>query len=388
MNLSLLLSLVFFLTFVFGKVIEKIRIPWVFAALFIGILMSSSNPFSSITSSESFKFLSELGMYFLLFIIGIELKISEVLKQGKFISGLTFALVLTETFFGSLIVHYVFKTSWGISLLVASSFATVGEAVLIPILDEFKITKTKFGQTLLGIATLDDIIEVITVMAASAVLGYSVGYSGSSFVNNLALLAILFFIPFLLLLFRKELNHFKFKGIPVLFLFSLFMLFLLVGIGKEVESGALGALIAGISLREILNEKHIAEIESAIKIIAYGFFVPIFFVDVGLETNMGFIMSAPLLVLLILIMTGATKIITSYLIARKKLGSRRSILLGIGLSAKFSTSIVILTMLIENNIISSELYSVLVGAMILSKFIIPVMFATLIQKWKPVFTEA
>ena len=130
-----------------------------------------------------------------------------------------------------------------------------------------------------------------------------------------------------------------------------------------------------------------AHIESAVRIIAYGFFVPIFFMNVGLETNVSFIMSAPLLVVLILLMTNTTKILTSYFFARKKIGSKRSILLGIGLSAKFSTSIVILTMLVDNNLISSNLYSVLIGAMILSKFIIPILFSQLIQKWNPAFIK-
>ena len=388
MNLSLILAATFFLTFLFGRLIEKIKIPWIFAALFLGLLISANNPFVEITSSENFKFLSELGMYFLLFIIGLELQISKILKQGKFISKLTFLLVLSETFFGTLIVHYIFNVNWGISILVASSFATVGEAVLIPILDEFKITNTKFGQTLLGVGTLDDIVEVITVLIASAVLGYSVGYSGYSLINNLLLLGVLFFIPFLILLFRKNLNHFKFKGIPVLFLFSLFMLFLFIGIGEFVESGALGALIAGIALKEILNKKQLQHIESAVKVLAYGFFVPIFFINVGLETNVSFIISAPLLILLVLIMTNTTKILVSYFTAKKRIGPKKSILLGIGLSAKFSTSIVIITLLLDNNIISSELYSTLVGAMILSKFIIPVLFSQLLERWKLDFKKA
>jgi Kef-type K+ transport system membrane component KefB len=163
------------------------------------------------------------------------------------------------------------------------------------------------------------------------------------------------------------------------------MIFLFIGIGEFVKSEALGALIAGIALKEILNEKQINHIESTVKIIAYGFFVPIFFLNVGLETNMLFIISAPLLVLLVLAMTKTTKILTSYFIARKKLGPKRAILLGIGLSAKFSTSIVIITMLFENQIISSDLYSVLIGAMILSKFIIPILFSQLIERWKPGF---
>jgi Kef-type K+ transport system membrane component KefB len=51
-----------------------------------------------------------------------------------------------------------------VALVVALSFATVGEAVLLPILAKFNLLKTRFGQLTLGIGTLDDIIEVLTLM--------------------------------------------------------------------------------------------------------------------------------------------------------------------------------------------------------------------------------
>ena len=143
MNLFLFLSIALAFTLFFGRFIQKIRVPWVFSALFLGLILSLKNPFIEITSSSTFSFLSDLGMYFLLFIIGLELNIKEIRRQGKLILKLSFSLVIAESILGSLFIHYVFNIPWGMSILVASSFATVGEAILIPILDEFKIIKTK-----------------------------------------------------------------------------------------------------------------------------------------------------------------------------------------------------------------------------------------------------
>lgn len=381
MNLFLFLSAVLAFTLFFGRLIEKIRVPWVFSALFLGLLLSLQNPFTEITSSDTFIFLSDLGMYFLLFIIGLELDIKELKKQGKFISKLSFSLVLTESLFGSLFIHYIFDISWGISILTASSFATVGEAILIPILDEFKITKTKFGQTLLGVGTLDDIVELITIIAVSIVLGYSVGESSASILSNFLLLGLLFLIPFLLQTFKSKLPHLKFQKVPPLFLFGLIVLFVFIGIGSFIESAALGAIFAGIALKNLLSDEKIAQFESIVRIVAYGFFVPIFFLHVGTEVDIKYLFSAPLLILLVLFITNTTKILVSYFIGKHKLGTKKSILLGIGLSAKFSTSIVIITMLYGQKIIPLELYSVLIGAMIASKFIIPVAFSVLLKKW-------
>ncbi len=387
MNIFLFLSAVLAFTLFFGKIVEKIRVPWVFSALFLGLLLSLKNPFPEITSSDTFKFLSDLGMYFLLFMIGLELDVKEMMKQGKFISKLSFGLVLVESFFGSLFIHYVFDISWGISILTASSFATVGEAVLIPILDEFKIIKTKFGQTLLGVGTLDDIVELATIIVFSVFLGHSEGYSQTSILTNFLLLALLFLIPFLLQVFQSQIPHLKFKKIPPLFLFGLVVLFVFVGIGSFVESAALGAIFAGIALKNLLSERKVEQFESIIRDIAYGFFVPIFFLRVGAEVDVKYLFAAPFLILSVLLITNTTKILTSYFIAKKKLGVKESILLGVGLSAKFSTSIVIITMLYAQNIIPLELYSVLIGAMIISEFIIPVAFSILLRKWNLEFEK-
>ncbi len=382
MNIFLFLSLALSLTLILGKIIEKIRIPWVFSALFLGLLLSFYNPFIEITTSESFNFIADLGMYFLLFIIGLEINIKELIKQNKFIAKLSFSLIFFEAFFGSLLIHFVFDISWGISLLVASSFATVGEAVLIPILDEFKLTKTRFGQSILGIGTIDDIAEIIVIIIASFVLKNSEGYSNSNFFLIILLLSILFFLPIFLYFYKRKIHRFNFEKVPPLFLFGLIFLFLFIGIGSLTESSALGAILAGISLKQLLSKEKLQQFESIIRIVAYGFFVPLFFISVGSEIDLIYLFSAPLLILSFVLLTKITKITVSYFFGKKKFGTKKSILLGVALSAKFSSSIVIITLLFEQNIIPQNLYSVLIGAMIISKFIIPVTFTVLLKKWK------
>lgn len=381
MNLFLFLATILSFTLFFGHFIQKIRVPWVFSALFLGLVLSLNNPFLAITESETFNFLSDLGMYFLLFIIGLELDIKEICKQGKFISKLSFSLVLAESFFGSLFIHYFFDISWGISILTASSFSTVGEAILIPILDEFKIIKTKFGQILLGVGTLDDIVELITMIAVSILLSSSLGHSNVSISKNFLLLGLLFLVPLLLQLFQSKIAHLHFKKVPSLFLFGIAVLFAFVGVGSFVEAASLGAIFAGISLKNLLSHSKIEQFESIIRTIAYGFFVPMFFIHVGSEVDLKYLFSAPILILIVLFITKSTKIGMSYCLAKSKLGAKKSILLGIGLSAKFSTSIVIITMLYSQKIIPLELFSVLIGAMIASKFIIPIAFSVLLKKW-------
>ena len=127
-DLSPLLALVFLFTFLVSKLLQRLRIPWIFAALILGFLFSMFRIGHLFTSPE-FAFLSQLGMYFLVFMIGFEVNVREMLKLSKQILSSTFSIVLSEAFFGTLLIHFLFGYSYVISFAVALSFATVGEAV-------------------------------------------------------------------------------------------------------------------------------------------------------------------------------------------------------------------------------------------------------------------
>lgn len=382
MNLFLFIALVLIFTIIVWKFIERIRIPWVFAAMFLWLILSIYNPFISITSWNVFKFMADMWMYLLLFIIGLELDIKNMFKQWIFVPKLSLLLFLAESIIGTIFIYYVFDMSIWISILVASSFATVWEAILLPILDEFNIIKTKFWQLILWVWTIDDIIELITIIYASIVLWASIWGGMFSIWTILLIIAGLFLVPILLQVFKSKIHLWKFKEVSVLFLFWLIVLFIFLWVWAFVEATALWAILAGITIKILMSEENAKKFESIIRTIAYGWFVPLFFLYVGSEINLEYLLSSPWLILSILFITSGTKILVSYLWAKSRLWTKKSILLGIWLSAKFSTSIAVLTMLFAKGIISWNIYSVLIWAMIVSKFVIPVSFSVLLKKWK------
>ena len=139
--------------------------------------------------------------------------------------------------------------------------------------------------------------------------------------------------------------------------------------------------MAGIALKNIIPDKILNLIDSEIRTMAYGFFAPIFFLWVGIDTDVGYLLKFPLLILLVMVMTKIIKVTNSYLMGRKELGAKKSIILGVSLCVKFSTSIVIIKLLFEKGFIQSGLYSVLIGATIAFNFIVPFLLSYLITKW-------
>ena len=379
-NIFLFVCLVFIFTFLVGKLIEKIKVPWIFAGLILGSIFAIYNPFVSITSSQTFNFLAQLGMYFLLFIIGFEIDLKEIKKQSKFILNTMFFIIFVSALFGAIVIRFVFNYNWFISSIVSLSFATVGEAVLIPILDRFKIVNSKLGQTIIGIGTLDDIIEILVLSIVVILIGTGV-HSQFNVGIILSSLVLLFVLTIGLTKLKKEGKKFNFLSIDSLFLFTLFILFLFLGVGQYAQAAPLAALLSGIGLKTFIPKERLKQIENEIRAMCYGFFAPLFFFWVGLTMNMHYLFTYPLLLLLVVVVSGGAKILGSYIITKKRLGTKKSILLGIGLSVRFSTSIIVMKILFENKIIGDDLYSVIMASGVIFTFIIPVLFSNLLVKY-------
>jgi len=382
LNIFLFLSVVFLLTYIIGMLIEKIHIPWIFSALIIGFVLAIYNPFSSITSSSLFDFFSQLGIYFLLFVIGFEIDLKEMKKMGKFIIKSTIITISLATIFGTLLIYFVFRVDLLISIIVSLSFATVGEEILIPILDEFKLTNKPLGQSIIGIGSLDDIIEILSLIFVILLVGSNSTQGDFNIWVIIIALFVLFTLTIGLIKFKKERNKFKHTGVEPLFIFVIFVLFLFIGIGTFAEAAPLAALFAGIGLRTFMPQDRLKVIESEVKTICYGFFAPIFFLMVGVSMNFTYLVTFPLLIILVVLVSIAAKILASYISGNKKFGKKDSTLLGIGLSVKFSTSIVLISILFENNLITSGLYSVIIASSMIFAFLIPILFAGLLAKWK------
>ena len=382
LNIFLFLSIIFLLTYVIGILIEKIHIPWIFSALIIGFVLAIYNPFTSITDSSTFDLFSQLGMYFLLFIIGFEIDLKEMKKMGKFIIKSTFLTILFATIFGTLLIYFLFKVNLLIAIIVSLSFATVGEEILIPILDEFDLTNKPLGQTIIGVGSLDDIIEILSLIFVVLLVGSNSPQGDFNIWVIIIALFVLFLLMIGLLKLKKERKRFKHTGVEALFVFVIFVLFLFIGVGTFAEAAPLAALFAGIGLRTFLPQERLKVIESEIKTICYGFFAPIFFLMVGVSMDLSYLVMFPLLIISIVVVSLVAKILASYLSGKKRLGKKDSILLGIGLSVKFSTSIVIIAIFYEKGLISAGLYSVIIASSMIFAFLIPILFATLLTKWK------
>jgi len=176
---------------------------------------------------------------------------------------------------------------------------------LLPILAEFKIIKTVFGQLTLGIGTLDDIIEVLML----ALVGVLPGFihvlradSLSSPVEVLLGLASILALTIVLLEVGSCVKRLLEKNRPPSFVFSVLTLlirFSFIALGNHFSESlaAVGAIFGGVVLKGMLPKERLYETEQTVEFLGYVFLSPIFFAGVGAAVSIDSILYAPQIVI-------------------------------------------------------------------------------------------
>ena len=388
-ELLLSLSLVFALTYTFGYLLSRFRIPSILAALFVGIALSYT-PFSAFIHSSTvfenmFSFLSSLGVLFLLFYIGLQIELDEMKKSSSDIVWLTVLNTIFPFILG-VAAMLLYGYGWAIALVIGMTRMPTAEAVIVPILDEFKMIKTRIGTLIIGAGVLDDIIEVILVGIVSIWIGSRTGESHGGVIG---LLAGIFAFILISWIFYRWMPHimqrWKPENLSTLMIFSLVILFGFGGFGEYVELGmVVGAIVAGVIMRPLFEkEEQKGELLSTTtQTLSYGFFGVLFFFWVGFNADMEGFLQEPLLAIVLYLAGTFGKLFGVLLmVPMKKLRLKEAIIIGVGLDARLTTEIIVAQLLYSASIIDVKLFTALVAASSFTALTVPLAFSLLIRLW-------
>ena len=368
----------------FANLINKyLRMPWMFTVVMYGIFLAATGLFKETFESSNFLFLSQLGMLFFLFTIGVDLDLKKIRQLGKYIVFGNILLTLTE---GAILggVFYIFfpefvNQSILVALLAGIAFGTVGEVILLAILKEFGLEKTQFGQLALGIGVFDDIFEIgVLALIVALPAFFQNGATNESWLLSLRILLILAGIILASFLFTKvgsllktrfeKLNPNTFTAPFIIFL-VIFSFFHFSSVEFESMS-VIAAIFSGIAVQGLLPENIVAQYKKPIYFIGNMFLGPFFFLSLGNKISFDSLLNLPGLILLIVTISIVVRVSISYLLFNKILGKEQSAVLGVGLCAKFSTSVISENLLFTSGLITAPLYSAIMAAFILMKPVI------------------
>jgi CPA2 family monovalent cation:H+ antiporter-2 len=362
---------------------RHLRLPWMFTVVLLGFVLSSLGLFQETVKSDIFLFLAKMGMLFFLFTIGLDLEFEKIKQLGWHIVIGDILLTLIEGLALGSLFFFVFPQfvshSFLIALIAGIAFGTVGEVILLAILEEFGVASTRFGQLALGIGVFDDIFE-IGALAIIVALPSIVNNTGKSvFTSSISILLTLlgiFMATFLILKLGKILEK-PIEKIPdssFVFPFSMFLLmfsFLYFSSLVNENLSVVAAIFSGIAIQGLFfPKKLVAQYKKPIYFIGNMFLGPFFFLSLGSKMSFDSLLTYPLFILVIVLISLAVRIILSYLLFNKILGKKPAAILGVGLCAKFSTSVVSENLLVAFGLIAKPLYSIIMMSYIIMKPII------------------
>ena len=273
--------------FLIPIVARRLALPAVVLEILFGLLLGPSvlGLIEAGTSDAEFiEALAELGLLLLMFLAGFEIDFERLERQGSgpLLTGLAvFALILVAAWFGfGLLDPASFNQRLFLTLL--TSAASLG--IVIPALRATGRSGTRLGQLTIVTAVLAEFLSAaaIVIFGVFVEFGFGVrllGVPGLFLVLAIGLLALrraAWWYPerFERLFASQDPDELGIRA-------SLSLLFVFVGasVAFRVEP-ILGAFLAGAVFTYVFRNS--GELEERLSGFAYGFFIPIFFINVGI----------------------------------------------------------------------------------------------------------
>ena len=389
-ELLLLLAVLFGLAFALGGLLERWRIPGILGALFVAMAAHYTplgRELSQAPLYDAFTFLAELGVLFLLFFIGMQIDLKEMRSLSR---DIVWATVLNTAFpflFGVAVMLWL-GYGWVVAFVIGLTRMPTAEAVIVPILDEFQMVRTRVGEFIIGVGVLDDVIEVFLVAFVSIWIGeHTLGAEGTGrevldILGSLALFSLVawltyrWILPFLAnWLPRRPRN---------LILLSMLVMFGFGGFSEYSHLGmVVGAIVSGVLMRPVFNGAGATgeQAVAAVRAVSYGFFGVIFFFWVGLSVDLGGMAEQPELAVLLFLAAFVGKLLGIFLmVPMHKLTRHEAWVIGVGLNARLTTEIIVAKLLLDARLIDVKLFTALVAASSLSTVMVPLAFAFMVNR--------
>lgn len=378
LQLAFLIAVILVAAKASGYLAIKLGQPSVLGELIVGLLLGPSLldivhlPFITNTHiGETIYELGELGVLLLMFLAGLELHLSEMTKNTKVAAYSGILGVLVPVSLGFL-AGEVYGMDLDNAMFLGLTLGATSVSISAQTLMELKKLRSRVGLGLLGAAVFDDILVILLLSSYVAladggnaiqiliVFGKMVGFLGLSAAFGFWVLPKLSVIVSRLPISQSVLT------------FSL-VIMLIYGLSAELLGGMAaitGTFVAGLMFGRT-HEK--AQMESGLRALSYSFFVPIFFVNIGLTINLRDVsMNALWIMIGISIFAILGKILGSGFGA--KLGNftwHESLQLGIGMVSRGEVGLIVASIGLAGGHLTQEVFSAVVGMILITTLVTP-----------------
>jgi Kef-type K+ transport system membrane component KefB len=372
---NLLLLLV--LARVLGEVMERFKQPAMIGEILAGVVLGPT-VLNVMVRNEELTAISELGVFLLVIIAGLEIDVREIAKTSRGRNLITSLLAFLIPIGSGFAVATAFDLALVPAIFVGLCVAITALPVSVRILMDLGQLKSEIGQRIIAVAIFDDVLA-LTILgvlldvnnAANSsinVLGLAIGITLGKI---LLLLAGLIFAYRLINKFTDRDNFIELQLDKLLLfmrgkesLLAIMFAFILIFASLTEAVGLhfiIGAFFASMLLsKELVGVAHFQEFEKTTHGMAMGFLAPIFFAGIGLEFQFSSITEWGLLFAIIGV-SFLSKIVGGYIGGRfAGLRHRKALTLGIGLNARGIMELVIANIAYREGLIGVQIFSILV----------------------------
>lgn len=387
---------------------KRLRLPIVVGEILAGIVIGRSG-FGWVTHEEPLlTLLAEFGFVFLMFLAGTEIDFANLnvertgslsdraarterattgayglLRPGPFSIGLlSFLLTLAlSTVVGLVLMRLgLVRNPWMMALIMS----TTSLGVVMPVLKEQGLTRGRFGQTILISALIADFATMLLITIVVATVSHGLRLD----ILLISVLFVVFFILYRLGIMDSvqavrrrldDLSHatarLKIRGA-----FTVMLLFVVLAetLGAEIILGAFiaGAMLSLISTREDMEAMH------QLEAVGFGFFIPIFFIMVGANFNLGVLISSPgaLLILPFLVIAAFLVKMLPALFFRLQFTWRETFSAGFLLSSRLSLIVAASAIGLQLGIISESINAMIILVAVVTVTAAPLIFNRIVPR--------
>lgn len=381
------LALLLLFAYIFGTLLEKIKGPRVVGEILGGMILGGSGLFLLVPDIMKKIFFSyaeegqvlnifyQLGLIFLMFLSGYNTEI-KIEKKGiktislVFIGATVIPMLLAIPFIG------IFKKSFvgtagndlSFSLVFCIGVAITSIPVISKIFFDMGIMNTKFSNTILTVATFQDLclwilLNIATKVAATGSI--NLVQMLTIVISTLGLFVVITAASKMVRKTGRIKDTKRFYTICFVMLLAVCGLLSRIGINIMYSAFIVGYVVKMFSGKEENAKKDMGVLENLV----FSFFVPIYFALVGIQLNVIHDFSILRFLLFFLIAFGLEFIGTFGMLVLSELSKDMKMNFAITMNARGGPGIVLATVSYTANIISLEFFTVLILTTMLSSMI-------------------
>lgn len=406
MELLYILLVLLVLTRGFGEIAIRFKQPPLVGELLAGILLgmvaghfSGTFPvLADLTDNEVFMSLTDLGIFFLMLLGGIEMRPRQIVQEsgGSLIVALSAMLLPLGA---GLALGYIFlpesEYKLAQALFLGTGLAITAVPVAIRVLLDLNLLDTRPGQLIVSAAVYDDILSLVLLAVLTGIIktgGLPDLQSLLFLIGQILIFGVVTVALGLYVLPRVHKMMMRYVKLDELEL----SLLLIVALGFSVLAEhlgmhfILGAFAAGLFFsRRVIEDKVYEEVKQKISGITTGFLAPLFFASIGMHLDLSAFTAIPLFLFVLIAVAFLTKLVGASVPARLiGLSGRNSLAVGVAMSSRGAVELIIADIALRAGLfelpdpappIIANMFSAIVIVAIITTVVVPIVMRPLMS---------